>query len=123
MPSKINRNSRFITIRSQIGAIALDPTPNATPPTVDQIVDTDGCAEILLYWSAVGASGTVSITPWVLDGIAGLWVTMPTITLVPALVCSPLTVYGVSQLFLQFSLVAAASGTGASISGFGRGID
>lgn len=123
MPSKINRNSRFTAIRSQAGAIALDPSPNVTPPTPDQIVDTDGCAEILLYWGATVPSGTVSITPWVLDGIASLWVTMPTITLVPSLVCSPLTVYGVSQLFLQFSLVAAAGGTDAFIHGFGRGID
>ena len=107
---KLNRNTRFITIRSETGAIAADATVPPTSVVEADRFDPDGSDEVVFYWDAgTSPAGTLDFQLYVLDGIVGVnkWILATAVAGVAPNALSTLKCKGASQCHL---VVSGASG-------------
>ena len=111
--AKLNRNTRFVTIRSETGAIAVDGTiPPTTVVDADRF-DPDGSDEVVFYWDAgTSPAGTLDFELYVLDvATSDKWVKAAGTTGVAPAELATLKCKGASQCHL---VVSGASGSNGS---------
>lgn len=114
MPAKLNRNNRFVTVRS-MAALADDSTPPSTSLDDAQRFDAGGAEYIVVYWTGTTPGGNIALTAWVLDGIKDQFVEGDQVTgLVPNKLVR-IRVHGATNATLMLSGTGAGSGTNIEV--------
>jgi hypothetical protein len=121
MPNRIIPNNNVFKAVRTIAAIANDTPPTVSWPDAERF-DAASCDYLLFYWDGTTPAGTITVTPWYLDGnnpagpkfVPGVAVTAVAPNVITKIACNR-----ASNAALIVSAAGSAGGTDIQIRAYG----